>query len=128
MSIIPQLSSSDLLEEKQKSFEKILFPKKIPKANKSPIPINIKKNKDQTEIIDNNQLQTSMLSLNKSNISIQKIKFNKKQYEEYIFQKRYLISKTQYHKLISNLSEIDKKIKQNNEILESYNLNLTKLK
>lgn len=69
-----------------------------------------------------------MLSLNKSNISIQKIKLNKKQYEQYMHQKRYLISKTQYHKLISNLVEIDKKINQNNEIIESYNLNLAKLK
>ena len=126
--IIPQQATSDLIEEQPQISDKILFPKKVSKPSKSPIPRNIKKNKLSVDISHNNPLQTSMLSLNKSNISIQKIKLNKKQYEQYMHQKRYLISKTQYHKLISNLVEIDKKINQNNEIIESYNLNLAKLK
>ena len=101
--IIPQQATSDLIEEQPQISDKILFPKKVSKPGKSPIPRNIKKNKLSVDISHNNPLQTSMLSLNKSNISIQKIKLNKKQYEQYMHQKRYLISKTQYHKLISNL-------------------------
>ena len=129
MEIIPPQTASDIIEEKPKNNNIITLSKKRTNNSKSPNPIRINKSQVQTHSIDGkNQLQTSMISLNKSNISIQKIKFNKKQYEQYMFQKRYLISKTQYHKIISNLSDIDKKIKINNEIIESYNLNLTKLK
>jgi hypothetical protein len=71
-----------------------------------------------------NILQTSMMNLNKSNISVQKIKFNKKNYDQYMFQKKYLLSKTQYHKLISNLSEIEEKLKENKENIEKLNKSL----
>ena len=69
-----------------------------------------------------------MTNLNKSNISVHKIIFNKKHYEQYMFQKKYLVSKTQYQKLISNLSEIDIKMKENTDLIEKLNIDLNELK
>ena len=123
-----QIDSQLLREELQDTSDKILISNNIFKKSKSPEVKHIKKSKGQIEFSNYNQSQTSMISLNKSNISVQKIKFNKKNYEEYMFQKQYLLSKTQYHKIILVLSELEDKIKDNNQYIENTNKSLNKLK
>jgi hypothetical protein len=61
-------------------------------------------------------------------MSVQKIFFNKKNYEQYMFQKNYLISKTQYNKIISSLSDIEIKLRENNALIDKYNNDLNNLK
>ena len=128
MSINKEVTSELPKKEIPKNSYKLFFTNKIPKKSKSPDHIKSLKRKTQIELTNSNQLQTSMISLNKSNISVQKIKFNKKNYEQYMFQKRYLISKTEYHKIISNLSDIEKRIQENKEIIDALNNNLNSLK
>ena len=108
--------------------DNLLIPKKIYKTSKSPDFINSIKIKNKIEIKNLNKLKTTKLSLNKSNISVQKIKFNKKHYDQYMFQKKYLLSKTQFHKIISCLSEIELKLKENDENIEKANIALNDLK
>ena len=129
MSINHQQSSSSHLfnDEPRKNSNKLLFISKIPKTSKSPN--NLKSSKKlQFELSNNNNMQSSLISLNKSNISVQKIFFNKKNYEQYMFQKKYLISKTQYNKIISSISDIEIKLKENNELIDKYNNDLKIMK
>ena len=124
-----QENSKASVEKSQSDLNKVLLLSKIPKPNQSP---QILKNSKSQTILNvqniNNQLQTSMISLNKSNSNFHKVIVNKKNYDQFIFQKKYLISKTQYHKLISNLSDVEKKIKENNDIIDNLNKNLNTLK
>ena len=129
MSKNTQQMTKILLEEKLNiKPDNLLIPKKFYKTSKSPDFINTIKRKNQIEMNNRNKLQTSMTNLNKSNISVQKIIFNKKHYEKYMLQKKYLLSKTQYHKLICIIREIEEKLKENNENIEKINITLNELK
>ena len=129
MSINLQQSSSQIfMEEPHKNSNKILFLSKIPKASKSPDNLKSSKTKAQFELTNFHNMQSSQISLNKSNMSVQKIFFNKKNYEQYMFQKNYLISKTQYNKIISSLSDIEIKLRENNALIDKYNNDLNNLK
>ena len=129
MSINLQQSSSHLFnDEPRKNLNKLLFISKIPKTSKSPDNLKSSKTKLQFGLSNNNNMQSSLISLNKSNISVQKILFNKKNYEQYMFQKKYLISKTQYNKIISSISDIEIKLKENNELIDKYNNDLKNIK
>ena len=129
MSINLQQSSSQIfMEEPHKNSNKILFLSKIPKASKSPDNLKSSKTKAQFKLTNFHNMQSSQISLNKSNMSVQKIFFNKKKYEQYMFQKNYLISKTQYNKIISSLSDIEIKLKENNALIDKYNNDLNNLK
>ena len=123
MSISLQQSSSHLInDEPLKNSNKLLFLSKIPKTSKSPDYLKSSKSKVQLDLSNANNC------LNKSNISVQKIFFNKKNYEQYMFQKKYLISKTQYNKIISSISDIEIKLKENNELIDKYNNDLKSIK
>ena len=123
MSISLQQSSSHLInDEPLKNSHKLLFLSKIPKTSKSPDYLKSSKSKVQLDLSNANNC------LNKSNISVQKIFFNKKNYEQYMFQKKYLISKTQYNKIISSISDIEIKLKENNELIDKYNNDLKSIK
>ena len=123
MSISLQQSSSHLInDEPLKNSNKLLFLSKIPKTSKSPDYLKSSKSKVQLNLSNANNC------LNKSNISVQKIFFNKKNYEQYMFQKKYLISKTQYNKIISSISDIEIKLKENNELIDKYNNDLKSIK
>ena len=129
MSINLQQSSSQIfMEEPHKNSNKILFLSKIPKASKSPDNLKSSKTKAQFKLTNFHNMQSSQISLNKSNMSVQKIFFNKKKYEQYMFQKNYLISKTQYNKIISSLSDIEIKLRENNALIDKYNNDLNNLK
>ena len=129
MSINLQQSSSQIfMEEPHKNSNKILFLSKIPKASKSPDNLKSSKTKAQFKLTNFHNMQSSQISLNKSNMSVQKIFFNKKNYEQYMFQKNYLISKTQYNKIISSLSDIEIKLRENNALIDKYNNDLNNLK
>ena len=129
MSINLQQSSSQIfMEEPHKNSNKILFLSKIPKASKSPDNLKSSKTKAQFKLTNFHNMQSSQISLNKSNMSVQKIFFNKKNYEQYMFQKKYLISKTQYNKIISSLSDIEIKLRENNALIDKYNNDLNNLK
>jgi hypothetical protein len=116
------------MEEPHKNSNKILFLSKIPKASKSPDNLKSSKTKAQFKLTNFHNMQSSQISLNKSNMSVQKIFFNKKNYEQYMFQKNYLISKTQYNKIISSLSDIEIKLRENNALIDKYNNDLNNLK
>ena len=123
MSISLQQSSSHLInDEPLKNSNKLLFLSKIPKTSKSPDYLKSSKSKVHLDLSNANNC------LNKSNISVQKIFFNKKNYEQYMFQKKYLISKTQYNKIISSISDIEIKLKENNELIDKYNNDLKSIK
>ena len=117
-----------LNDELNNKTDRLLIHRKINKLSKSPECLISKKSINKFHIRNSNQLDISNSNLNKSNISVQKIIFNKKHYNQFMFQKKYLISKTQYHKLISNLSEIDIKLKENNDMIEKLNIDLNELK
>ena len=117
-----------LNDELNNKTDRLLIHRKINKLSKSPECLISKKSINKFQIRNSNQLDISNSNLNKSNISVQKIIFNKKHYNQFMFQKKYLISKTQYHKLISNLSEIDIKLKENNDMIEKLNIDLNELK
>ena len=129
MSINTQPMTTELLnDELNNKTDRLLIHRKINKLSKSPECLISKKSINKFHIRNSNQLDISNSNLNKSNISVQKIIFNKKHYNQFMFQKKYLISKTQYHKLISNLSEIDIKLKENNDMIEKLNIDLNELK
>ena len=129
MSINKEQTTTELLDDElNNKSDKLLIQSKLNKLSKSPECLKNKNSINKFHIRNSNQLDTSMTNLNKSNISVQKIIFNKKHYEQYMFQKKYLVSKTQYQKLISNLSEIDIKMKENTDLIEKLNIDLNELK
>ena len=129
MSINKEQTTTELLDDElNNKSDKLLIHSKLNKLSKSPECLKNKNSINKFHIRNSNQLDTSMTNLNKSNISVQKIIFNKKHYEQYMFQKKYLVSKTQYQKLISNLSEIDIKMKENTDLIEKLNIDLNELK
>ena len=94
------------------------------KASKSPISTNNISEIEQKETINQN-FQNSMMTLD---ISFNETPRNQEEIENYNLYKKYLISKTDYNKLISEISYVDNKIKDNTKLIENLSNNLNKLK
>ena len=94
------------------------------KASKSPISTNNISEIEQKEAINQN-FQNSMMTLD---ISFNETPRNQEEIENYNLYKKYLISKTDYNKLISEISYVDNKIKDNTKLIENLSNNLNKLK
>ena len=74
----PMMITKLIEEELQNDSDKLIIPRILGKISKSPEIKNKTKNKIRIDFANPNKLQTSMMNLNKSNISVQKIKFHKK--------------------------------------------------
>ena len=95
------------------------------KENKTPEAINNKR-KDIKDSF-NQILQNSAASFEQSNNFKKRFK-NKEEYDNFMFYEKYLISKSEYNKIINDLSDIDIKINNNSELIEKLNKNINKLK
>ena len=129
MNNIPKINTSKIVESKRKNSGQLLIPRNLRRPNKTPESadgnkiIHEKKNTTHSQTLHN-----STISIDPVNTSISRIFRNKEELNNYMFHKKYICSKTQYHKIVSDISEIDNKIKKNNEKIEKYNSFLNKLK
>ena len=129
MKNIPKINSNKVVDSKRKYSGQLLIPKNLRKTNKTPELIdNSKKNLDSKDIIHSQTLQNSTISFDQLNRSMFRLFRNKEEFNNYMLYKKYLCSKTQYHKIISEISDIDNKIKENNDKIEKMNNFLNKLK
>ena len=125
MNNIPK-ANTDIIDSKTNNSNIFQIPKKRKKSNKTPESYNSKQ--DMKDIIHSQTLQNSTISFEQSNTSFNRLFKNKEEFNNYMLYKKYICSKTQYHKIISQLSEIYNKIKENNEKIEKMKNILDKLK
>ena len=126
MKNIPKINIPKNIETNRIISSHLIFPKKIRKSNKTPdlSPSNryIKDKPNSQSLIN------STISFDQVSARINKLFKNKEEFNNYMLDKRFLFSKTQYNKIITLLSEIDVKIKENNETIENLHNFLVKLK
>ena len=124
MKKIHHINTSKNFEERIQMVQIInpeLISKNRRKGNKTPETyINMRKNSNQ-------RIQNFEISFDHSR-NFRKMFRNKEECQNYILYKKYLLSKTKYNKIISILSDIDKKIKDNKDLIDKLNVNLKKLK
>ena len=82
----------------------------------------IKKN----ETINFHNFPNSLISLDNS-IVFNELYKNKEEYDIYMLYNKYLLSKSQYNKKISEINDIDNKLSKNNILIEKLEKNLEKL-
>ena len=129
MKNIPKINSSKIVESKRKYSGQLLIPKNTRKSNKTPeLTDNNKRIPDSKDIFHSQTLQNSTISFDQVNRSMFRLFRNKEEFNNYMIYKKYLCSKTQYHKIISDITELDNKIKENNDKIEKMNNFLNKLK
>ena len=129
MNNIPKTKTSKIVESKRKNSGHLLIPRNLRRSNKTPESTDDNKNIQEKKITTHSQtLHNSTISFDPVNTSISRIFRNREELNNYMFHKKYICSKTQYHKIISEISEIDNKIKENNEKIEKFNSFLNKLK
>ena len=121
MKKIHHISTSKNFEERIQMINPELISKNRRKGNKTPETYNNMR-KDS-----NQRIQNFEISFDHSR-NFRKMFRNKEECQNYMLYKKYLISKTKYNKIISILSDIDKKLKDNKDLIDKLNLNLKKLK
>ena len=120
MKKIHHINTSNNFEERIQMINPEFISKIRRKVNKTPeLNNNTRK--------DSNRIQNFEISFDRSR-NFRKMFRNKEECQNYMLYKKYLISKTKYDKIISILSDIDKKIKDNKDLIDKLNLNLKKLK
>ena len=126
MKNIPKINIPKNIETNRIISSHLIFPKKIRKSNKTPdlSPIN-RYVKDKA---NSQSLINSTISFDQISARINKLFKNKEEFNNYMLDKRFLFSKKQYNKIIALLSEIDVKIKENDESIENMHNFLVKLK
>lgn len=122
MKKIHHINTSKNFEERIQMINPELISKNRRKGIKTPETYNNIR-KDSA----NQRIQNFEISFDHSR-NFRKMFRNKEECQNYLLYKKYLISKTKYNKIISILSDIDKKIKDNKELIDKLNLNLKKLK
>ena len=121
MKKIHHISTSKNFEERIQMINPELVSKNRRKGNKTPETYNnIRKD-------SNHRIQNFEISFDHSR-NFRKMFRNKEECQNYMLYKKYLLSKTKYSKIISILSDIDKKLKDNKDFIDKLNLNLKKLK
>ena len=120
------VSRTNRIESQRKNSVHSAIPRGIRQENKTPE--SIKSHRDAKDIIHSQTLQNSTISYDKSTMSIHKFFKNKEELNNYMLSRKYSSSKSHYNKVIDNLSELEKKIKYNNETIEKLKNLLIKLK
>jgi hypothetical protein len=121
MKKIHHINTSKNFEERIQMINPELISKIRRKVNKTPeTNNNMRKNSNQ-------RIQNFEISFDHSR-NFRKMFRNKEECKNYMLYKKYQNSKTKYDKIISILSDIDKKIKDNKDLIDKLNVNLKKLK
>ena len=97
------------------------------KLSRSPNSRNYISKLEQKKSINSQNFQTSITSIDNSN-SFNELNKNHEEYDKYMLYKKYLISKTQYNKKISEIADISNKFIENNKEIEKLEKNLATLK
>ena len=106
------------------SFKK-MSSRNINRVSRSPTSTNNISEIDSKDTFNIQNLQNSMMTLD---ISFNETSRIHEESENYALYKKYLISKTEYNKMVSEISYIDNKITQNNNTIENLEKNLSNLK
>ena len=99
----------------------------VVKLSRSPNSRNYVSKLEQKESINSQNFQTSITSIDNST-SFNELNKNQEEYDKYMLYKKYLISKTQYNKKISEIADINNKFIENNKEIEKLEKNLATLK
>ena len=128
MKNIPQLNTARILETTRRQSGQVLFPRQFRKETKTPESSDNNRTHQNIRDMHSQTLQNSTISFDQTSTSIHKFFKNKEEFNTYMLQKNYVCSKSQYQKIIFQLSEIGKRIKKNNELIAKMKNYLTKLK
>ena len=121
MKKIHHINTTKNFDERIQMINPELISKTRRKGNKTPETYNnMRKNSNQ-------RIQNFEISFDHSR-NFRKMFRNKEECQNYMLYKKILISKTKYNKIISILTDIDKKLKDNKDLIDKLNLNLKKLK
>ena len=80
----------------------------------------------KNEPVNHHTLQNSLASLDNS-LAFNELYKNTEEYDNYMLNKKYLLSKTQYNKKIAEIADIDEKLTNNNNLLKILENNLEKI-
>ena len=119
------VKTASLAGNKTKPIFKKLGSRNKYKASKSPTSTNNISEIEQKETLNFQNFQNSMMTLD---ISFNETSRNQEEYDNYALYKKYLISKTDYNKLVSEIAYVDNKIKENTKLIENLSNSLSKLK
>ena len=111
--------------KKTKPIFKKLSSRNMKNASRSPISTNNISEIEQKETINFQNFQNSMMTLD---ISFNETSRNQEESDNYALYKKYILSKTEYNKLISEIAYIDNKYTQNNKNIEKLEKLLSNLK
>ena len=111
--------------KKTKPIFKKLTSRNMKNASRSPISTNNISEIDQKEILNIPNFQNSMMTLD---ISFNDTSRNQEECDNYALYKKYILSKTEYNKLVSEIAYIDNKYNQNNNMIEKLEKILSNLK
>lgn len=119
------VKTSNFSHNKTLPIFKKLSSRNINRASRSPTSTNNISEIDSKETFNIQNIQNSMMTLD---ISFNDTSRNHEESENYALYKKYLISKTEYNKMIAEISYIDNKINQNNITIEKFEKYLSNLK
>ena len=128
MKNIPQINTTKIIEARRRQSGQVINPKKLRKVNKTPESSDNNRTHHYIRDIHSQTLQNSTISFDQTSMSVHRLFKNKEDFSNYMLHKKYISSKNQYHKVIVLLSDIENKIKENNEIIDKMKNYLNKLK
>ena len=111
--------------KKTKPIFKKLSSRNMKNASRSPISTNNISEIEQKETLNIPNFQNSMMTLD---ISFNDTPRNQEECDNYALYKKYILSKTEYNKLVSEIAYIDNKYNQNNNMIEKLEKILSNLK
>ena len=119
------VKTSNFSQNKTLPIFKNMSSRNINRASRSPTSTNNISEIDSKETFNIQNFQNSMMTLD---ISFNETSRIHEESENYALYKKYLISKTEYNKMISEISYIDNKITQNNNTIQNLEKYLSNLK
>ena len=119
------VKTSTFSQNKTLPIFKNMSSRNINRASRSPTSTNNISEIDSKETFNIQNFQNSMMTLD---ISFNETSRIHEESENYALYKKYLISKTEYNKMISEISYIDNKITQNNNTIQNLEKYLSNLK
>ena len=117
-----------IIESKRRKSGQVNNPVKIRKVNKTPESSNNNRTHQNIRDMHSQTLQNSTISFDRTSTSIHRLFKNKEEFNNYMFYKKYYNSRKQYQKIITQLSDIENRIKENNEKINKMKKYLIKLK
>ena len=128
MKNIPTINATRIIEARRRKSGKAINPEKLRRVDKTPESSQNNRTNQNIRDIHSKTLQNSTISFDQINTSNHKLFKNKEEFNNYMLYKKYFNSKNQYQKIITQLSYLENRIKENDENIDKMKNYLITLK